>query len=68
MGEGTDWEFGFGKCTLRYMARLANSDVLSSTENCMCDNPYGKRMEKGMDVWACIIESLHSTAETIATL
>ena len=33
-----------------------------------CDNLYGKRIWKGMDVYICIIRSLYYTAEIVTTL
>ena len=33
VGGGMNWGFGIGICTLQYMERLANGDLLYSTKN-----------------------------------
>lgn len=70
MGERVNWGFEIGTGTL-YIECLANGDLLYSTENSMqsifCDNLYGKRIWKRMDVCICVTESLCRTAEMIIT-
>ena len=68
--QGTDGlGIGTGLCTQRYMEWLGNGDLLSSTGNSIfCDNLFGKRIWKRMDVHTCITESFCCTAEVTTPL
>ena len=53
-GGGVDWGFGTGICTLRYMERLANGDLLHSIENSTQNSAMIYVGKNSKRKWTCV--------------
>ena len=68
---GRDWGFGIGIGTLWYMKWMVKGDLLllhRELYSIFCDNLWGKRIYKRLDMFMCITESLCCATEIITTL
>ena len=58
-GSGTDWEFGFGKCKLLYLAWVSSEVLLDSPGNYIqslgIDNDGRKYMKGNVYMYDCVI-------------
>ena len=71
LGGGIHWEVGIGTYALVYTQPIKSQRPTVQNRELYpipCENLYGKRIWKRIDVWICITESLCCTVELIATL
>ena len=55
--KGMDWEFGTGICTLLYMERMVNRDLLNSTGDstqCSVIIYMEKNLKKKKEIYMCM--------------
>ena len=66
---GINWETGIDIYTLLYIKQITNKDLLYNEGNSIfCNDPYGKRILKRVDIWLRIAESLCCTPHTNNTV